>query len=206
MRGKLNPDLKEGDRIICLHMDGELSVPPGTIGQVTRVTRDPFEDDGKLISVDWENGSRLSLVSVTDAWKKIEPEKDNLTESDANWEFITTNAEVFKYFDWRWFRNYLRILRDSGIVNMFGSYPLIYSGRDHIDRYYGEGREEEPEFQELLDVADEAKDKLIQGVISYMLDHDKDLDNMDMVNRFAQHFAQRLLGLYMAFANMTGNL
>lgn len=206
MKSVLNPELEKGDQIICLHMEGEVSVPPGTIGIVKKVGRDPFETDGKLIYVQWENGSNLSLVSTTDAWKKLPSTTDTLNESDANWNFITTNADIFEYFDWRWFRNYLRILRDSGIVNMFGSYPLIYAGRDHIDRYYGEGREEEPEFQELLDVADEARGKLIQGVISYMSDHDKDLNNMDTVNRFAQHFAQKLLGLYITFANMTGNL
>lgn len=205
MRGKLNPDLEQGDKIVCLHMEGELSVPPGTLGTVMRVTRDPFEKDGKLIEVNWENGSGLSLVSTTDAWKKIESEPHKLNENDANWNFVTTNADVFQYFDWRWFRNYLKILRDSGIINMYESSPLIYSGREHIERYYGEGRENEPEFQELLDNADEAKQKLIEGVVDYMVENGKDLDNIDMVNRFARHFSQKLLGVYITFVNMTGN-
>ena len=94
MKGKLNPDLKEGDKIICLYMEGELSVPPGTLGYVKKVSRDPFEEDGKLISVRWENGSGLSLVSTTDAWKKIENKEEKLNESDANWHFITRGVKI----------------------------------------------------------------------------------------------------------------
>ena len=37
----INPEVKTGDRIICYHMESELSVPPGTKGTVVRVSRDP---------------------------------------------------------------------------------------------------------------------------------------------------------------------
>ena len=42
MKGQLNPELKVGDRIMCLYMEGETSVTPGTYGEVTKITRDPF--------------------------------------------------------------------------------------------------------------------------------------------------------------------
>ena len=73
MKGTLNPQLKVGDSIICYHMEGELGVPPGTSGRVTNITKDPFEfdSDEQIISVDWENGSKLGMISSTDAWKKI---------------------------------------------------------------------------------------------------------------------------------------
>lgn len=74
---ELNPDLTPGDKIMCLHMDGESSVPMGTTGIVTKVGRDPFEDDAKLIEVKWDNGSRLALVSVTDSWVKVDDSNDN---------------------------------------------------------------------------------------------------------------------------------
>jgi co-chaperonin GroES (HSP10) len=69
---ELNPRVEKGDKIMCLHMDGETSVPIGTKGIVTRVGKDPFEDDGELIEVKWENGSTLALVSVTDSWIKAD--------------------------------------------------------------------------------------------------------------------------------------
>lgn len=73
MKGPLNPELKVGDRVMCYHMEGETSVSPGTIGQVTSISSDPFEpsEDEKIISVRWENGSNLALISSTDTWKKV---------------------------------------------------------------------------------------------------------------------------------------
>jgi hypothetical protein len=45
---------------------------------VTRISQDPFESDSdeEIISVDWDNGSTLSLLSTTDAWKKIQSQKE----------------------------------------------------------------------------------------------------------------------------------
>jgi hypothetical protein len=73
MKGQLNPPVKPGDKIVCYHMDGETGVPAGTFGVVKTVSRDPFETetDGQIIGVDWENGSKLSLLTTTDAWKKV---------------------------------------------------------------------------------------------------------------------------------------
>lgn len=199
MKGELNPKLKVGDIVVCYHMDGETSVAPGTKGVVKKIGRDPFEEDGELIEVEWENGSRLALVSTVDAWKKIETEP--IQEQNDPWNVITTNEDVFTHFDWRWLEQFLYKLRDTGIVNMFGASPLLYAGSEHIERYYGEGREDDEEFQEFLKEADKAKDKIIQGVVNYMLENGKDLENMDQVNRFAKHFSQKILGIYMALAN-----
>jgi hypothetical protein len=202
MKGPLNPELKIDDVIMLLHMEGETSVPPGTIGVVTKITRDPFEEDGSnIISVKWENGSVLNLITSTDAWKKVK--NDTIKEQrDSAWEYMTKNADVFENFDWRWLEKFLYKLRDSGIINMFGAHPLIYSGKEHIDRYYGEGREDDESFQALLDDADEAKDKIIQGVISYMEKNNKSLDNMDEVNRLARDFSKKILGLYIALSGI----
>jgi hypothetical protein len=73
MKKMLNPPLKVGDKIICYHMDAELGVPPGTSGIVTRIGKDPFDfdSDEQVISVDWENGSKLGMLSSKDTWKKI---------------------------------------------------------------------------------------------------------------------------------------
>ena len=49
MKGPLNPPLKVGDTVVCYHMDGETSVPPGTKGTVRSISRDPFESEGELI-------------------------------------------------------------------------------------------------------------------------------------------------------------
>ena len=199
MKGTLNPPLKVGDKIICYHMEGELGVPPGTSGQVTGVARDPFEfdSDEQIINVDWDNGNKLSLISSTDAWKKVPSEKID-EQRNPSWEFLTQNSDLLNNFDWRWFREYLTKIRDSGIVNMFGSAPLLYAGKSHIERYYGENMEDDENFQEVLDNAEESKNKIIEGVIKYMESNQKDVDDMDLVNRYAKTFSQKLLQLYIS--------
>jgi hypothetical protein len=209
MKGPLNPELKVGDKIMCFHMEGETGVPPGTTGVVTKISRDPFESpDDKLIMVKWENGSKLSLISSTDAWKKFPDEKiqESDISRDPHWKFITSNPDVFQHFDWRWFREYLKTIRDSGIVNMYAASPLLYMGESGIERYHGEGREDEEKFQEVLDGAEESKNKIIQGIMSYMQSKGKNIDDMDEVNRLARNFSQKILSMYIAMANATGNL
>lgn len=71
MAKEINPNVKPGDRIICAYMKDEYSpVPIGTGGTVKRVGHDPFEKDGKIIEVEWDNGSSLALVSVEDIWMR----------------------------------------------------------------------------------------------------------------------------------------
>lgn len=206
MKSQFNLPLNVGDRIMVYHMEGELSVPAGTTGTVKKIGRDPFEPEGEsIIEVNWDNGSNLSLLSSTDVWKKIEDESQKLNEqgTDQNWQFITQNADVFENFDWRWFREFLSKIRDSGIINMFGAAPLLYSGKKHIERYYGEDREDDDVFQAVLEDAENSKNKIVQGVLKYMEKNNKDLDNMDLINRYARHFSQKLLGLYITFSNIT---
>ena len=202
MKGQLNPELKVGDRIMCYHMEGETGVPPGTLGTVTRITRDPFEtENDSLINVKWDNGRNLALITSTDAWKLI-PKENIKEQADNTWKFMTENPDVFENFDWRWFREYLEMIRNSGIVNVFGAAPLLYTGREHIDRYYGEGKEDNEYFQDVLDNADKSKDKIIQGVVNYMQKNNKSLDDMSSVNRYAQNFSQKILGLFMVMHGM----
>jgi hypothetical protein len=204
MKGQINPKLKVGDKVICYHMDGETGVPPGTKGVVISISKDPFESEGELIySMEWENGSTLSLLSSQDAWKKLNQLDEQV---DKNWKFIIENSDIYEHFDWRWFREYLKTIRDSGIINMFGAGPLLYSGKKHIDRYYGEGREDDERFQAVLDDAEESKNKIVQGVLSYMEANNKDIDDLSVINGYASQFSRKLVSLYITLSNMTGKV
>jgi hypothetical protein len=202
MKGELNPELKEGERVICYHMDGETGVPPGTEGTVRRITKDPFEPGNELIiEVNWDNGSKLSLVSSTDAWKKPKERVQEASNTgDRHYDFFGKNPEVFENFDWRFFREFLNKLRDSSVVNMFQARPFLYSGREWIDRYHGEDQEDNEAFQEVLEMADESKNKLIQGLMKYMESKNLDMDDMYKVNYLAEKFASKIVQLYMTFA------
>lgn len=200
MKGELNPKLNIGDRVICYHMDGETGVPPGTEGTVRRVTRDPFEPSGDevIIEVEWDNGSALALVSSTDAWKK--PRKKIQESSNlASYEFFKKNPEIFEYFDWRFLREFLYKLRKSGVVNMLQSQPFLYSGKEWINRYHGENQEDNEPFQEVLEMANEAKNKMVQGLMKYMESKNLDIDDMSKVNNLARNFASKIVNLYITF-------
>lgn len=199
MKGTLNPELKSGDKIVCYHMEGETGVPPGTAGTVSHVGRDPFEKDGNIISVEWDNGSKLSLISVTDAWKKVGEKIQEATLSP-EYDFFSANPELFEHFDWRFLRNYLFKLRESGVINMFQAPPFLYSGKKWIDRYHGEDQEDNEAFQELLEMADEAKDKMIQGLLKYMESKNMDTSDMTRVNSLVNKLAMKINQLYMTFA------
>jgi hypothetical protein len=195
MKSEINPELNVGDRIICYHMDGEHStVSMGTEGTVMHISNDPFERDVKLINVKWDNGSTLSLISNIDTWKKV-TKKIN---EDRTFDFFAKNEEIFESFDWRFLREYLYKIRESSIINMFGASPLLYSGKDHIERYYGENPHNEESFEEVLDMADESKDKMIQGTIKFL--ENKDIEvSLENVNRYIKKLSQKILEIYMLF-------
>jgi hypothetical protein len=48
-------------------------------------------------------------------------------------------------------------------------------------------------------MAEESKDKIVQGVIKYLESKNMDFDDMSRFNRYAQQFSQKLLQLYMNF-------
>jgi hypothetical protein len=200
MKSEINPTLKKGDRVICYHMDGETGVPPGTEGTVTKISRDPFEPNGDelIIEVNWDNGSTLALVSVTDVWKTL---KEKIQESSglATYDYFSKNPEIFEHFDWRFLREFLYKLRESGVVNMLQSSPFLYSGKQWIDRYHGENQEDNEPFQEVLEMADESKNKMIQGLLKYMESKNMDMDDMGKVNHLIEKFASKIVNLYITF-------
>lgn len=202
MKGQLNPKVNVGDRVICYHMEGETAVPAGTLGTVRRVTRDPFEsEDDSLIEVKWDNGSGLALISSTDAWK-LAPKEDikEGTTNSPEYDYFQKNPDIFENFDWRFLKKYLLKLRDSGVINMFQAAPFLFSGEEWIDRYYGEHQEDNEAFQELLGMAEESKQKMIQGLMKYVESQDMDLEDMDKINHLNRKLAQKIVQLYITFA------
>ena len=198
IKRELNPSVSKGDRIMCLHMDGETSVPPMTLGTVIRTAIDPFESDSKIIAVDWDNGSNLSLLSATDSW--VKDTTTQITEQN-EYAFFGNNPEIFENFNWRFFRDFLLKVKKSSVINMLQSAPFLYSCREWIDRYYGENQEDNESFQEVLEMAEESKNELITGIIKYLESNDIDIDFDDMgrFNQYVRKFSNKLLLLYVNF-------
>jgi len=197
---ELNPPLSSGDRIMCLHMDGETDVPPMTTGTVTSVVKDPFEDDGLIINMRWDNGSVLGLVSVTDSWIREPQERLKEQTGSKEYDFFSKNPEIFENFDYKFLRDYLYKLRKSSVINMFQAAPFLYSGREWIDRYYGENQEDNEPFQEVLEMAEESRNKMVQGLLKYMESKNMDLDDMTRVNIQLSKLAQKIVQFYVSFS------
>lgn len=203
----MNPKLKVGDEIVLYHMEGDFSVPPGTVGEVWKIVNDPFVKDSQIIHVRWENGSTLNLLSDTDSWKKLKKDINEQNDGeylidpkiDPHGSWIERNIDVRRAFNLEFLMDYMEMLRQSGIVNMYGSAPLLYSGSKHIERYYGEGREDDEKFQELIENADKAKDVFISGLIKWMGLNNMEINDLSKVNRYASKLSQQLLQYFIIF-------
>ena len=180
----LNPELKPGDRVILLYMKDE-SIPPGTKG----VVKNKFHIFGiDQYGVKWDDGRTLALLSDVDAWtlekKKIEEQTDPLMR----------NVDLLNNFRTNFLFGYLKKLRESSVVNMFGAAPYLYMGKERMERlhYYDDNREE---FSEVLEMADEAQQAMVQGVINVIENEGKDAD-MSTINRYLKKYSQKMLDLY----------
>jgi hypothetical protein len=199
----MNEKLKPGDKIMLYQMTDE-SVSPGTKGTVDKIIRDPFEDDNLIIHVNWDNGSTLSLLSKYDYWKKVG--ESSINESRSQSKFVLDNSDLFKNFDVRFFREYLLDIRNSGIENMFGVSPLLYSGSDYITQRYGSPYDVEDDWEEsrfdayerVIQKADIAKNKLINGVMKSLEESGKDFD-ITKVKYDVERAARKLVSMYVTF-------
>jgi hypothetical protein len=83
---------------------------------------------------------------------------------------------------------------------MLQSAPFLYSGSEWIDRYYGENQEDNEPFQEVLEMAEESRNKMVQGLLKFMESKNMDLDDMSRVNIQLSKLAQKIVQFYVAFS------
>ena len=203
----MNPKVKIGDRVMLVYMEDELDLSTKDKGTVTSVTRDPFEtDECYIIGVDWDEGSSLSLLSCRDVYRLI---KDKITENteyqnsreEDQIDFLINNRDIRKNFNRDLIFNYLDNLRESGVANMYESPKFLYSGRDWIDRYYGENPPNQEAFEEVLEMADNVKSELINGVLKSINDLEGDYNDEYFRNleRLVFKAANRFTTFWMLF-------
>jgi hypothetical protein len=87
----INPELEVGDRVIIFHMEDKHSVPIGTRGTVTHKAH-VFGHTN--YSVDWDNGSKLSILSDVDKWDKEENFKKRIKKKITE---MTTTDNITNY-------------------------------------------------------------------------------------------------------------
>ena len=189
----INPKLKKGDRIILLHMSEENSVPDGTHGTVYSVDK-VFGD--VQYGVEWDNGSKLGLLSDTDMWDKEERFKVKKKITEDRDKFIMDNIDLFKYFNIKFLKKYLLMVRASGITNMYGAGPYLYMGSDRIKHEFKyKDVPNEDAFEEMLEHSDQAQAEMINGVINYL--NDKGIEeDMSSINRYLQRLSTKIIQTY----------
>lgn len=204
----MNPELKIGDRVILLHMEDELDLMAKDRGTVVSISRDPFEkDECYIIGVKWDNGSSLSLLSCHDVYRlekntiKEQVEKNGMSKEEAQIDFLIQNGDLRKNFNRTLIFNYLEKVRESGVINMYESPKFLYSGKNWIDRYYGENPPNQDAFDEVLEMADTVKSELINGVLKSIKDYNGDDEDeyFRQLERLVMKAATRLSTFWMLF-------
>lgn len=189
----LNPELKPGDRVVLLNMPDETGMLPGLGGIITSVH---VVMGTTQYQVDWDNGSKLSLLSDTDTWmKEKNVKKKNIGEQDLG--NLTRNRDVFENFNTTFLFNFLKKLRESGIVNMFGAAPYLYLGKTRIyhQEYNNPIAEDNEAYEELLGMADKAQREMINGVVRVLQNEDKET-SVENINRYLNKYSNKMWEIY----------
>lgn len=210
----INPKLKVDDRIALIQMPGESAVSYGDRGTVMRVN-----NASSFIQyfINWDNGSTLALIedlgnksNTVDKWMMEENfdkiiGKRKIKESkyvDMTNKMIE-NRFVFQKFDTSFLFDYLEKLRESSVVNMFGINEKItpnqylYLGKEriaHEHKYNGAKNDEA--FEELVEMADEAKNKMIQGAMK-VLEAEKKEISVENVSKVIGQYSKKILIMWM---------
>lgn len=195
----INPELKVGDRVQILHMEDEMdSVPMGTWGEVTRVSNVMGEN---IYGVKWDNGQSLNILSTTDVWDTEENrgkfKKKKITEQDETQRHnnLYRNIDVFTNFKMRYLHEYLKKVRDCGVVNMFQAAPLLYMGKDRMEHFFRYQDIENEICEEVLDMANIAQAEMIAGVIKTLESKGKE-DSLENINSYLRRYSQKVLENY----------
>ena len=211
---EINPELKEGDVVFLLHMDGE-SVPIGSRGIVKGKIPQPKQrstDSGYGYKVFWYDKegniiSKYPLFPEDDGWifdKEYYESNDNINESAfdmfSNIDSLVEWGEFFQLISKTELNTICELLeleRRSGFFNMItdgGSFLL--SGPEYIkdfirlQSYRKEFDEEEEEVHELiLSRAQKVRDIFIRKSMKYLEDKGQEVE-IPKIQRMMVRLAQ----------------
>ena len=208
MSKKKNPQLKVGDRIILIYMPGE-DIDTGTKGRVKSIGQAPtfggspdymyniewLDDEDKVIST-------LSLLPEVDSWI-LDPEstQNDLNEaknrviSDLD-ELISRHewSRLFKKSDLRYILDYLEVIRQLGVVNMFQSGQFLGQTKDYLTKYFDLYRmqrklddNDEEKIEKVLEMSENVRNIMISAAIT-----DLERKNVEITGKSATNRVNRL--------------
>ena len=205
---KINPELKKGDRIILVHMDGE-TLGTGIKGEVLGISKTPsfggqnsyqynvrwFDDEGNQFS-------QLSLLPDADAWiMDPEFEQENIQEINfKNLDDLISKGDFLSAFskkDLEEVYRFLELERQIGSHNMAlegGKFLMV--GPSYIEDFfklqrYNRDYDEDKEIliEKLISRSQNMRDMFIRNAMKYLENQDKEL-SINNVQRTMIRLAQ----------------
>lgn len=202
------PELKGGDRVVLLSMQGEtIKMNPPTAGTVKKENGVTVVFGIPQYKVDWDdeefNRRGLQILSDVDDFVKEEdfyeifPHRKKKIDESIDAEFARKNMNLIRDFQIVKMRKFYEALRKSSVVNMFGSAPYFWMGKDRIvhEHFYTDMSDEQAEaFEQVLDSADEIKDIIIRGALKTLEREGKEV-TLDSVKRVAERKTRQIVSL-----------
>lgn len=181
---QINPELKTGDRIMLLHMDGE-DMPSGTKGKVIRIMDTPKftkDDLGFMYDMEWygDEGnviSKLSISPESDGWiyDKMYYMENPTDINESKYENLDDVMKSYKVVsslpktEMKIVQTYLELIRELGIVNMFESPMFVGASKSYLQDFIKiksyERDFDEDLVEQILDMADEVRNIIISKSI-----------------------------------------
>ena len=205
---KINPELKKGDRIILVHMDGE-TLGTGIRGEVLGISKTPsfggkesyqynvrwFDDEGNQFS-------QLSLLPDADAWI-IDPEFEQKNIQEINFKNLDDLISkgdflsVFSKKDLEEVYKFLELERQIGSHNMaLEGGKFLMTGPSYIEDFfklqrYHRDYDEDKEIliEKLISRSQNMRDMFIRNAMKYLENQDKEL-SINNVQRTMIRLAQ----------------
>jgi hypothetical protein len=173
MNKKQNPKLQVGDRIILIYMPGE-DIDTGTKGKVIKIGDQPnsVSDFNYMYLMEWydDNGNvsdSLSLLPQSDTWI-LDPEFSSKNIHEARFteldDLIKHHewSKLFKKSDLKYVIDYLKVIRDLGVVNMMEAGQFLGQTKEYLTKYFDlhrMQRELDDEDEELIECNSESAAK-----------------------------------------------
>jgi len=207
MSKKQNPKLKEGDRIVLIYMPGE-DVDTGTKGKVKRIGQQPSfgSEFDYMYDVEWYDDdenviSSLSLLPQSDTWI-LDPEFSQKNLQEARFtdldDLIRHHewSKLFKKSDLMYILDYLKVIRDLGVVNMMEAGQFLGQTKEYLTKYFDLHRmqrelddDKEELIEKIIDMSDKVRNIMISASIT-----DLERKNQEITGRSATNRLNRLAG------------
>ena len=207
MSKKQNPKLKEGDRIVLIYMPGE-DIDTGTKGKVRKITQQPSfgTEFDYMYDVEWYDDnenviSTLSLIPQSDTWM-LDPEFNQKNLQEARFteldDLIKHHewSKLFKKSDLKYVIDYLKVIRELGVVNMMEAGQFLGQTKEYLTKYFDLHRmqrelddDKEELIEKIIDMSDKVRNIMISASIT-----DLERKNQEITGRSATNRINRLAG------------